>query len=63
MCILSTWHCITLPALPLQEFMILPTGASTFEESVQIGCEVYHTLKTVIKGKYGQVRGSGGIVA
>merc|ERR1711967_202614 len=40
--------------LACQEFMILPTGASTFREALQIGAEVYHTLKGVIKKKYGQ---------
>merc|ERR1719201_2417889 len=40
--------------LACQEFMVLPTGASSFRESLQIGAEVYHTLKTVIKKKYGQ---------
>lgn len=34
--------------------MILPVGASTFTESMIMGCEVYHTLKSVIKEKYGQ---------
>ena len=36
-----------------QEFMILPTGAQTFREALQIGAEVYHSLKSVIKAKYG----------
>merc|ERR1719440_886037 len=40
--------------LACQEFMILPTGASTFREALQIGAEVYHSLKGVIKKKYGQ---------
>lgn len=40
--------------LAMQEFMILPTGASSFREAMQIGAEVYHTLKSVIKEKYGQ---------
>lgn len=40
--------------LAMQEFMILPTGASSFREAMQIGSEVYHTLKSVIKEKYGQ---------
>merc|ERR1712113_1153521 len=40
--------------LACQEFMILPTGASTFREALQIGAEVYHNLKSVIKKKYGQ---------
>lgn len=40
--------------LAMQEFMILPTGASSFSEAMRIGSEVYHTLKNVIKKKYGQ---------
>jgi len=40
--------------LACQEFMILPTGASTFKEAMIIGAEVYHTLKKVIQKKYGQ---------
>jgi len=34
--------------------MMLPTGAATFREAMQIGSEVYHHLKKVIKKKYGQ---------
>lgn len=33
--------------------MILPTGAGSFKEALQMGCEVYHSLKSVIKKKYG----------
>ena len=40
-------------SLAFQEFMIVPTGAKTFTESMQIGTEVYHNLKKVIKAKYG----------
>lgn len=40
--------------LAFQEFMILPTGAKSFTEAMVMGCEVYATLKTVIKKKYGQ---------
>uniref|UniRef100_A0A8D3CN19 phosphopyruvate hydratase n=1 Tax=Scophthalmus maximus TaxID=52904 RepID=A0A8D3CN19_SCOMX len=40
--------------LAMQEFMILPIGASTFKEAMRIGAEVYHNLKNVIKKKYGQ---------
>ncbi|KAF9896705.1 hypothetical protein BX616_006903, partial [Lobosporangium transversale] len=40
--------------LAMQEFMILPTGASSFAEAMKIGSEVYHALKKVIKEKYGQ---------
>ena len=34
--------------------MILPIGAASFTEAMIMGCEVYHTLKSVIKAKYGQ---------
>jgi enolase len=40
--------------LAMQEFMILPTGASSFSEAMRMGSEVYHHLKSVIKKKYGQ---------
>ncbi|XP_066449997.1 beta-enolase [Eleutherodactylus coqui] len=40
--------------LAMQEFMILPVGASTFREAMRIGAEVYHNLKAVIKAKYGK---------
>merc|ERR1712012_865829 len=39
--------------LAMQEFMILPTGASTFSEAMKMGSEVYHHLKLLIKAKYG----------
>jgi len=40
--------------LACQEFMILPVGTATFREALMVGAEVYHTLKSVIKKKYGQ---------
>ncbi|EDS30046.1 conserved hypothetical protein [Culex quinquefasciatus] len=39
--------------LATQEFMILPTGASSFTEAMKIGTEVYHHLKNVIKAMFG----------
>merc|ERR1712113_1052380 len=42
--------------LACQEFMILPVGASSFKDALVCGAEVYHTLKGVIKKKYGRVR-------
>jgi enolase len=39
--------------LAFQEFMIAPVGARSFSESMRIGSEVYHHLKSVIKKKYG----------
>lgn len=40
--------------LAMQEFMILPVGASSFKEAMRVGAEVYHNLKNVIKEKYGK---------
>jgi len=40
--------------LAMQEFMILPTGADNFTHAMQMGTEVYHTLKGIIKKRYGQ---------
>lgn len=40
--------------LAFQEFMVLPTGASSFAEAMQIGCEIYSSLKSVTKKIYGQ---------
>uniref|UniRef100_A0A6V1RTS7 phosphopyruvate hydratase n=1 Tax=Heterosigma akashiwo TaxID=2829 RepID=A0A6V1RTS7_HETAK len=40
--------------LAFQEFMIMPVGASSFREAMQMGAEVYHQLKKVIKERYGQ---------
>lgn len=34
-----------------QEFMVLPTGATSFAEAMQWGCEVYHALASVLKKK------------
>ncbi|MFV0504070.1 MAG: phosphopyruvate hydratase [Lachnospirales bacterium] len=34
-----------------QEFMIMPVGAESFKEALRICAEIYHTLKTVLKGK------------
>ncbi|KAF8820250.1 enolase [Cardiosporidium cionae] len=39
--------------LAMQEFMIMPVGALNFREAMRMGAEVYHTLKSVIKKKYG----------
>jgi len=39
--------------LAMQEFMILPTGASSFTEAMRMGTEIYHHLKAVIKKRFG----------
>lgn len=35
----------------IQEFMIMPIGASSFAEGLRMGTEVYHSLKAVLKEK------------
>ncbi|MHA1989634.1 MAG: phosphopyruvate hydratase [Candidatus Hodarchaeales archaeon] len=40
--------------LDIQEFMILPVGASTFKEAMVMGAEVYQNLKNIIKKEYGR---------
>jgi enolase len=40
--------------LAMQEFMLLPIGASSFTDAMRMGVEVYHNLKGVISAKYGQ---------
>jgi len=39
--------------LAMQEFMVLPTGATCFSEAMRMGSELYHHLKGIIKKKYG----------
>ena len=41
-------------SLEMQEFMILPTGADSFRESLRLGIEVYHSLKSLINKKFGK---------
>ena len=45
----------------IQEFMVMPTGASSFAEALRIGAEVFHCLKAVLKEKgYGTAVGDEG---
>jgi enolase len=36
-------------SIDFQEFMIVPTGAETFSQALQMGVEVFHHLKAVLK--------------
>ncbi|MDD5482285.1 MAG: phosphopyruvate hydratase [Kiritimatiellae bacterium] len=36
--------------IDLQEFMIMPRGASSFKEALRMGAEVFHALKSILKG-------------
>jgi len=35
----------------LQEFMVMPTGATTFADALRMGAEVYHALGRVLEGR------------
>ncbi|AIQ10752.1 phosphopyruvate hydratase [Paenibacillus durus] len=35
----------------VQEFMVLPVGAPSFKEALRTGAEIFHNLKSVLKGK------------
>lgn len=34
--------------LDIQEFMIMPVGAASFKHALQMGAEIFHTLKTIL---------------
>ena len=38
-------------SVDIQEFMILPVGAPNFSEALRYGAEVFHSLKSVLRGK------------
>lgn len=38
-------------AIDFQEFMVMPVGAETFSESLRMGTEIFHHLKSVLKSK------------
>ncbi|KAI9818144.1 MAG: hypothetical protein M1827_000769 [Pycnora praestabilis] len=46
--------------LAFQEFMIVPAAAPSFTEAMRWGSEVYQTLKSLAKKKYGQSAGNVG---
>lgn len=35
----------------IQEFMVMPTGASSFAEALRIGAEIFHSLKAVLQSR------------
>jgi enolase len=37
--------------IDIQEFMVMPFGANTFSEGLQMGTEIFHSLKSVLKSK------------
>jgi enolase len=34
-----------------QEFMVMPRGVDSFSEAIRAGCEIFHALKSVLKGR------------
>ncbi len=38
-------------AIDFQEFMVMPVGATSFNQALQMGTEVFHHLKAVLKSK------------
>lgn len=38
-------------SVDIQEFMILPVGAANFSEALRHGAEIFHALKSVLRGK------------
>jgi enolase len=38
-------------AVDVQEFMVMPLGFTSFHEALRAGCEIFHNLKSVLKGK------------
>ncbi|MGY6558470.1 MAG: phosphopyruvate hydratase [Nitritalea sp.] len=38
-------------AIDFQEFMVMPTGAASFSESLRMGTQIFHHLKSVLKAK------------
>ena len=41
-------------SLEIQEFMIMPTGATSFKEAMRLGAETYHSLSKILKQKFGK---------
>ena len=38
-------------AVDVQEFMVFPLGFNRFSDALRCGCEIFHSLKSVLKGK------------
>ena len=48
--------------IAFQEFMILPRGATSFKQAMQMGCEVYQHLKQLLGKKYHLGKDAGRLV-
>ena len=45
-------------SVDFQEFMVMPVGAESFAEALRIGAEIFHALRSILKGR-GQSTGVG----
>ena len=45
-------------SVDFQEFMVMPVGASSFAEALRTGAEIFHALRSILKGR-GQSTGVG----
>ena len=45
-------------SVDIQEFMVMPVGASSFAEALRTGAEIFHALRSILKGR-GQSTGVG----
>jgi len=45
-------------SVDFQEFMVMPAGAHSFDEALQIGAEIFHALRAILKAR-GQSTGVG----
>mgnify|MGYP000959959111 CR=1 FL=1 len=45
-------------SVDFQEFMVMPVGAPSFAEALRIGAEIFHALRSILKGR-GQSTGVG----
>jgi enolase len=45
-------------SVDFQEFMVMPVGAPSFSEALRIGAEIFHALRSILKGR-GQSTGVG----
>jgi enolase len=45
-------------SVDFQEFMVMPVGVSSFSDAVRAGAEIFHTLRSILKGR-GQSTGVG----
>jgi enolase len=39
----------------IQEHLIMPIGSTSFKDALEMSCDVYHTLRDIIKAKYGSI--------